>query len=268
MNDRQRSRRQVLRTGLGATGLTGLAVLGAGRASAQESASAHANASGEFPDVPGMSGDRRANELWYRFNQATLYDQSADVRAAYAEINGHFGGNLPVTLREAWTTMYAEPGYPGNYAAFMAPVQRALGILSRVQLGVFDTYYPKRHGLLTAFSHFGQGTLFDPRERPGLRVHTMDAAPGEAPEAYHTWYLFMRAMMVLDIDTDRWRAMASPLAFTWALQNTALPAMDEINPPLPHRAVRALAETWLPRSVRRLDRDFQSFPRPPAVSAR
>lgn len=95
----------------------------------------------------------------------------------------------------------------------------------------------------------------------------MDAAPAEAPEAYHTWYLFLRAMMLLDIDTERWRDLASPLAFTWAVQNTALPAMDEVNPPLPRRTVRALAAAWLPRSIRRLDRDFRSFPRPPAAPA-
>ncbi|WP_229923905.1 hypothetical protein [Streptomyces capillispiralis] len=215
-----------------------------------------------------MSGDRRANELWYRFNQATLYDQSAEIKEAYAEINNHFGGNLPVTLRETWFAQYREPDYPANFAAFMAPVRRALRILSRVQLDVFDTYYARQRDLVEAFSYFGQGTLFDPRERAGLRVHTMDAAEGEAPTAYHTWFLFMRAMMLHGIDAERWRGTAPVLAFAWAVQNTARPAMDEVNPPLPHRTVHRLARTWLPLTTRRLDRAFQSFPGPPGTTGR
>ncbi|WP_079129500.1 hypothetical protein [Streptomyces sp. F-3] len=250
------SRRRALQIALGAFVLSGYTAGGATAFAADRRGE-------EFPEVPGMSGDRRANELWYQFNVATLYEQSADVREAYAQINGHFGGNLPVTLRENWFAMYREPDYPRNYAAFMAPVTRALRTLSRVQLEVFDTYYPIRRRLVEAFSFFGQGTLFDPRERVGLRVHTMDARPGEAPTAYHTWYLFMRAMMLLGIDTDRWRRMAPLLAFAWAVQNTALPAMDEVNPPLPADTLRRLACTWLPTNTRQLDAAFQSFPAPP-----
>ncbi|MET8573048.1 hypothetical protein [Streptomyces sp. NPDC004783] len=255
------SRRHALRIALGAVALSGYAAGGA-------KAFAADHHGGEFPEVPGMLGDRRANELWYRFNVATLYEQSADVKEAYAQINGHFGGNLPVTLRENWFAMYREPGYPRNYAEFMAPVTRALRILSRVQLEVFDTYYPVRRRLVDAFSFFGQGTLFDPRERVGLRVHTMDARPGEAPTAYHTWYLFMRAMMLLGIDTDRWRRTAPLLAFAWAVQNTALPAMDAVNPPLPADILRGFARTWLPTNPRQLDAAFQSFPAPPATVPR
>jgi hypothetical protein len=96
----------------------------------------------------------------------------------------------------------------------------------------------------------------------------MDAASGEAPEEYHTWFLFMRAMMLLGIDAERWRRTAPPLAFAWALQNTALPEMDEINPPLPGRTVRSLAERWLTRNTRQLDRDFQWFPAPPGIRER
>jgi len=83
------SRRRALQIALGAFVLSGYTAGGATAFAADRRGE-------EFPEVPGMSGDRRANELWYQFNVATLYEQSADVREAYAQINGHFGGNLPV----------------------------------------------------------------------------------------------------------------------------------------------------------------------------
>ena len=138
MHGKEVSRRNALRAGMGAAAITGLLAAGAGSGIAMPHP--EKNTGETFPDVPGMSGDRRANELWYRFNQETLYDQSAEIKEAYAEINGHFGGNLPLTLRETWSTMYLELDYPDNYAAFMSPAQRALRTLSRIQLGVFDAY--------------------------------------------------------------------------------------------------------------------------------
>jgi hypothetical protein len=257
------NRRQLLKASLGVTAAAGLVAVGADPAAA-----VRPGGSGPpLPDVPGMSGDRRANEVWYQLDQATLYNPTEEVSAAYSAIIAHLGGNLERTLREKWWEMVVSPEYPRNYAELVLPIRAELQVLSSTQLGVFDTYYRHDHiGLVRAFGLFGEGVLFDPRAFAPTFVHTMNAPPGQLPRGYHTWYAFMRAMMVTGVDTHRWRSLASALGWAWAMQSAAKPAQDVINPPLDREVKVRLAASWLPRSIARLDQDFQTWWLPEGMS--
>ncbi|RLL69813.1 hypothetical protein [Streptomyces sp. Z26] len=252
-------RRQVLKVSLGVAAVSAAGTVVAPPASA-------AAPRDDFPEVPGMSGDRRANEFWYQLDETTLYDSSQEVKDAYAAIEAHVG-NIERGMREKWLELVGTPGYPDNYAAFMTPIRQPLEVLSRTQLGVMDRYYRHQHlRLVQAFGWFGEGVLYDPRGHAPFLVHTMNGTPDTPPPGYHTWYAYLRAMSLLDIDRRRWDRLAPALAFAWAAQSTARPAQDAVNPPLPPRTVRRLAATWLVKDVDRLDRDFRSFPYPEGMS--
>ncbi|MFD5631198.1 MULTISPECIES: hypothetical protein [unclassified Streptomyces] len=256
-------RRRVLRASIGAAALAGLGTA----AVAPARASTGSGAAG-LPPVPGMQGDRRANEVWYQLDEVALYQASPELLAAYRAIGRHVGGSIESGFRTVWQEMSKSPEYPGNFASFMAPIEAPLRVVSGIQLDVFDSLYrPYDLRLPAAFADFGQGVLYDPR-REVVRspVHTMDSLPGRPPVGYHTWHAYMRAMMLLGIDRHRWAAFAPLNAYAWALQSVAKPTTQTPSPPLPRRTVIEFAASWLPRGVRRLDADFQSFPYPVGIS--
>jgi hypothetical protein len=254
------ARRQILRASLGIAAGAGLAVAGL-----VDAAPAAAAPVSQLPDVPGMLGDRRANEFWFQFDEAMGYTPTTELMDAYLAIGDYLGGNVVSVFHKKWFELAAQPDYPRNFTAYVTPIAGPLAVLSRYELAVFDQFYchhdPK---LFKAFAYFGQGVLFDPRRADvGAPVHTMDGTP---PTAYHTWHVCIRAMTLLGIDKGWWREISPLVGFAWAVQSVAKPSILQVNPPLPADAVRRLADTWLPKSPRRLDQDFQSFPYPPGIA--
>ncbi|WP_328450917.1 hypothetical protein [Amycolatopsis sp. NBC_00438] len=208
--------------------------------------------------VPGMLGDRRANELWYQLDEIALYHPSAETSAAYTALFGYLGQE---SIASRWLAFSKETAYPRNYLEFVKPVEAPLRTLSKLQLGNFDRFYRgDEAGLVKAFADFGQGVLFDPRREPvESEVHTMDGNP---PSSYHFWHAIQRAQMLLGIDRPRWSRIDPMLGFAWALQSVAKPDHRHVNPGLPAGQIRAFARYWLPREPAQLDHDFQSSPYP------
>lgn len=264
--DRPLGRRQLLRASAGAAALAGLAVTGV--APARATTGAGTGRTSTLPPVPGMLGDRRANEVWYQLDEVALYHPSPELLAAYKAVGLQVGGNIEGGVRGLWQEMSKSPDYPGNYRDFMAPIEEPLRVISDIQLGVFDSLYgPYDPRLVATFACFGEGVLYDPRrESVHSPVHTMDSLPTVPPPGYHTWYAYMRAMMLLNIDRPRWTAFASLMAYAWALQSVAKPTTQTPSSPLPRETVVRFAASWLPRGPRRLDADFQSYPYPQGIS--
>ncbi|MDO0915386.1 hypothetical protein QQM39_32600 [Streptomyces sp. DT2A-34] len=256
-------RRRLLSTTVGTAAALGLGaggLLTAAPAGAAEPAAARHG--GDFPDVPGMLGDRRANELWYLFDETTLYNVAPELEQAYTDIATALGDKWERAIFDTWMAMAKTSDYPNNFIEYVTPIKQPLQVLSKAQLGVFDSLYkPYGRGLVGAFADFAQGVLYDPRRaRP---VHTMNGNP---PPGYHIWFIFMRAMMLLDVDRPRWERIAPVNAMAWALQTIAKPTQMEVKEPLPRAVVAREAAKWLPRSVPRLDRDFLSYPLPEGMS--
>ena len=214
-----------------------------------------------LPPVPGMLGDRKANELWYQIDEVALYNQAQEVKDAYAAIFAYFGAPGFFQFYTRWLELSQLPEYPRNYTEFVTPIKEPLKVISRLQLGVIDSLYRyDDQGLVGAFAAFGQGVLFDPRRAPvESEVHTMD---GDPPDGYHLWHSILRATMVLDIDKHRWARIDPLIGYAWALQSIAKPDHRHVNPGLPSAQVRALARSWLTRDVTQLDLDFRTRPYP------
>ncbi|MDX3187891.1 hypothetical protein PV458_05740 [Streptomyces sp. MN03-5084-2B] len=248
-------RRSLLKAG--AAAVAGVALTGA----ATGTATAATAVTTGLPPVPGMLGDRRANELWYQLDEIALYNQSPEVQDAYAVLGKYMQENSPEGLYRKWLELSGEPAYPKNYAEFAKPVEGPLKVLSKLQLDNFDQFYRgDEPGLVKAFADFGQGVLFDPRRAAQeSEVHTMNGNP---PSSYHFWHTIVRAQMVLGIDRHRWARIDPMIGFAWGLQSIAKPDHRHVNPGLPREQVRALARYWLPRSAAELDRDFRSSPYP------
>lgn len=242
-------RRNLLKLGAGAAATVAGSVLLGGTADAGTA----------LPPVPGMLGDRKANELWYQLDEIALYHPAQEVQDAYAVLFPFIQQNAPEGLPAKWRALNLEPGYPHNYAEFVKPLEQPLRTLSALQLG--NCFYRgDEDGLTRAFAAFGQGILFDPRRADvESEVHTMD---GDPPSGYHFWHAVQRAQMVLDIDRRRWARITPMLGFAWALQSIARPDHRHVNPGLPREQVRAQARYWLPRSTTQLDRDFHASPYP------
>lgn len=206
-----------------------------------------------------MSGDRWANEFWYRFNEETGFEPSPRLLEAYEAIQAHVGGDLKSGLRNKWLSLSKEPEYPRNYTSFVAPLVEPLKVVSEAQLSVMDRFYPCfGRQIIAAFAYFGQGVLFDPRRADrGSEVHMMDDLAD-----YHTWHAYQRAMMFVGVDRHRWRQLAPVTAFAWAVQSVAMPQQREINPPQPRPLMKRLARNWLTRDMCELDAAYQSVPSP------
>jgi hypothetical protein len=244
-------RRDILRVSAALTAGAAAAAVGV------QPAAAAVPSDPELPEIPGMLGDRRANEMWYLLDQATLYHPSQEFTDAYHALVAQYGGGWDNTWLSTWRRTVTTPGYEADFTEFVAPARGPLKTMSRVQLEVFDAVYrPRDPRLVRAFAEFGQGMLYDPRTEA---LHIMTGRP---PGGYPVWHVVMRAMMFLDIDRRRWAHFAPLNAFGCAVQLEADPDLEHVNPPLPARTVRRLAAHWLPRGVTQLDQDFQSFPYP------
>src|SRR4051812_18800619 len=99
-------RRSLLK--VGAAAVAGVALAGA------TTGTAAADDDGGVPPVPGMLGDRRANELWYQLDEIALYHQSPEVQDAYAVLFPFIQQNAPEGLYEKWRELSREPAYPTN----------------------------------------------------------------------------------------------------------------------------------------------------------
>lgn len=263
MASNEPGRRHLLRASAAVAVAAGMSAAGAAAPAHAAGTTEHArDARGrDLPPVPGMLGDRLANEFWYRFDETTLYDRTDELTEAYIAINNHVG-EFEGGVYDKWLAMVGTPGYPDNLASFMAPVRSSFQVVSQAQLDVMDACYRRgdHRRLTAAFSWFAQGVLYDPRrESRGVPVHTMNGNP---PTGYHAWHGYLRVMMFLGVDRGRWSRIAPLNGFAWAVQTVARPDSRTVSPPLPRATVRGLADAWLPRSARRLDEDFQSFPYP------
>lgn len=251
------ARRTVLRASLGATAAGLMATAGTGSAMAAGRGGTGGRPDPELPDIPGMKGDRRANELWYRLDQATLYHPSKEFTEAYEALVAHYGKGWDGEILNTWRRLVTTPGYQREFTEYTTPAHGPFEVMSRVQLEVFDSVYDRHDPRLAqAFGWFGQGVLYDPRTEA---LHVMTGHP---PGGYPVWHAILRAMMFLDIDTRRWAELAPLNAFGCAVQLYADPDQENVNPPLPEKTVRRLAAYWLPRGPEQLDVDYQSFPYP------
>jgi hypothetical protein len=246
------NRRQML----GVTGgAAAVALLGAANAPQALAASA----GGDLPPIPGMQGDRRANELWYKFDEATWHQASQEFKDAWAAVKAYFGGgDAEMAMVTAWMEDMRSDAYPAGYLGLVKPIKEPLRVVSRIQIEVFDLVYGRNtSGLANAFADFGQGVLYDPRV-PG--VHSMNGSP--APAGYHIWHAILRAQMFLGIDARKWRQIDPMVGLGWALQSIAKPSQTQVNPPLPRGVVRRQSRKWLSMSSAQLDHAFLSQPYP------
>jgi hypothetical protein len=204
-------------------------------------------------------------EFWFEFDNffnPTFGEVGDDVLADYAAVGG------PFRLRNSWHAHRAAGTYPDGYRDELAPHRDVLMRLADQQLRIIDAHFAGNGAAeQTAFEEFGQGVNFDDRRPTGDKVHKMDTGgPDRPPQAYHAWHAFIRAVVLLGADEERWLGINRNLGMAWAIQNEARPADDApANPPLPQPRLAALREAWLKLDVDQLDKAFDNDPRPPAL---
>lgn len=251
-------RRRAIATSLGVLAAAGIGTTAAGRPAAAEPAEGQPDC--PFPPVPGMVGDRRANEFWYQYDEKFLYHPSPEILQAFAICLRLFGSFDQFV--EKWRESRRSADYPTSFVALAAQAKPQLAVISSAQIDHINEYYRhNRRGLSGAFADIGMGCLYDPRRGPGEKAHMMGT--GNPTAAWHRWHVITRAMMFLDIDKEWWAGVLPMIGYGWVVQTIADPKVDAYNPRLPAATLSRLERAWLRKSSRELDKDFDSFPYPP-----
>jgi hypothetical protein len=255
-------RRQALRGALAVAAAAGLSTVFAQPARADDDlALLHRR----LPHVPGIRGDRRANELWYVYEQTFYLNPSAEVNEAYQAVGAVAGGSIEGLLY-LYRGSRGYGTYPGKFVERLAPARDGLALLSGMQLEVLYRHYPHSH-LALPFYYLGEGTLYDPRMPEGGKVHMMNIGPnGEPPVNWHLWHAIARAMTLLDIDAQAWTGIDPLIGLGWAAQSVAKPLPETVNPPLAPRVQRQLIRQWSGLSPEEMDTVFDSVPYPAGIS--
>ncbi len=258
-------RRQALKVAITTTAVAGLGVAGVVPAYADNRDMATLGRDPHLPDVAGMRGDRRANELWYVYNQTFRAAPPTEVQAAYRAIGEIADGSVAGVL-----ALYRESRrsgtYPRGFVKRVAPARAAFATLSRLQLAAFGRYY-RHHDLTRPFLYLGEGSLYDPRMPGDSKVHMLDLGPnGEPTEGWHLWHAVNRAMILLGIDSGRWCAIDPLVGLGWSAQSIAEPKPDAVNPPLDRRTADRLIRQWRHRDANEIDVAFDSFPYPADIN--
>lgn len=261
-------RRKVLKGALVVAGVAGVGLAGALPANA-----ATVNSQGGddscFPVVPGMQGDRRANELWHVYEDRFNYNDPQATEDAYNAIGACTSYGSVEALYPEYQKHRANGTYPDGYTKQFAPAKDAFAYLSNQQLIVQDMFYKDNPaGLCNAFFHFGEGTLYDPRQPVGHKIHMMDnSAHGGPPPNYHAWHAIIRATVFLGVSPERWTQIDNFLALSWAVASIMKPVADShTNPPMQPDVRHRLERQWLPLSPTQLDDAFDSYPYPKGIS--
>ncbi|WP_419995123.1 Tat pathway signal sequence domain protein [Streptomyces boninensis] len=258
MSQRTVDRRGVLKAAVGVAAAAGTVTL-AGTAPAV----AHGRGRHEkYPKVPGMVGDRKANEFWYQYDEMSYYTPTPELQAAVGAVVAPFGKFEEIW--DSWLKLYQGRKYPYSFAELLAPNRDALKVISDAQREVFSRFYGRDpRGLVFAFQEYGQGTLYDPRRGEGQKVHMMNYTPPNPTHAYHRWHPFLRAFQIMDVDRHYWTQVHRLVGTAWELQSIAQPVTDRNdNPHLPRRQVRHVTNKWLRRPARHFDAAFAVFPYP------
>lgn len=214
-----------------------------------------------------MTGDPRANEFWFQYDDQFLFNPSPEIRAAYGAWAAALGSVDAII--KLWTKHRMEGTYPEGFIADVRPAREPLAVISRLEREVYDAYYGS-YGwrmLISPFVDFGQGILFDPRRSEGAKVHMMNLPQGiHPPTNYHFWNSIIQARIFLDIDVGWWRRISRLVGLAWAVQSVAKPVTDAHNSPLPEDTIIQLKGEWLNLSRKKIDKSFESFPYPVGIS--
>ncbi|MFC9973931.1 hypothetical protein ACFVH6_23835 [Spirillospora sp. NPDC127200] len=263
------SRRKALTTGLTAVavGATGLAGMAPARAAAGTAPAGAGKPPPPFPHVPGMRGDRRANELWYDYEIRFAHKITQEIRDAFQAMITAAGGSSDELLQHYARTR-KEGTYPEAFMPYVTPARDAYAFVSRLQLELYDRYYRHNlHGLAWALIHMGEGTLYDPRMPHPNEIHMMNGGPnGEPTKGWHFWHAINRGMTLQNIDRERWSRVDRLMGAGWETQSILKPQLSRVNPPLDRRHGERLIRAWRRRTPDQVDAAFDSFPYPAWLS--
>src|SRR5687767_9754968 len=97
------SRRRLIGTSLGVAAAAGLGTLAVpSAASAAPTAAPARHRPPKLDPVPGMRGDRLANELWYQLDEVTYYNPSDEFVDAIDAVKAVFPGEFEVVVPQTW----------------------------------------------------------------------------------------------------------------------------------------------------------------------
>lgn len=208
-------------------------------------------------------GDRiiRATEFWYALDNATLWHQTPEVKAALGEAYGTFRTSFDGPV-DAFRASFVNTTHPGPFVAAVAPGRSGFLALADFQIRLVRSHFGDDfEAVRQAFEDFGQGVLYDPRppRRAGSLVHQMDGTP-DTWVGYHRWHASLRAAMLLGADDPLLEHLVRCVALAWAVQTEADPRPDRPdNPGLPAARLAELAARWMEAPLPEVDRAFAFF---------
>lgn len=201
-----------------------------------------------------------AIDFWFEFDDLFQFNPTPEITQAYAQLGGDI--DRP---RKRWTAHRRNGTYPSGFVAEMHSTSAPLLLLGQKQIETIDKHFRgDREAEQRAFEDFAQGILWDDRRPQTEKIHMMDTSgPANPPIGYHRWHPFIRAIVAVGGDADRWLFVDRNVGLAWAIQSLLKPVQDtRDNPPLASDQLKEFREKWLALSVDQLDDEFDSFPYP------
>lgn len=212
------------------------------------------------------------NDFWYEFDKLFEPNPSGmdpEVSRAYAMLFPNFVFDRLLIM---WWRSRRESDYPKGFINNLTePMRNSIKNLTKLQFKIIDKHFRDDPTMQReAFEDFAQGILYDTRRVNGKKIHKMDGDPPVILVGYYRWYVFIRAMsLVNEANSERLLELEQQISLAWAIESEMHPVHDdddlEPNPgqnpnnqAIDPARLRDLESFWLSQSFDQLDKIFDN----------
>jgi len=216
-----------------------------------------------------MSNSKQiAQDFWFDFDDKFHGQLSDEVIELYKVL---FPSPATFdTLLLSWWKSRRGSDYPNNLSESLDTTNRIkIQKLAELQYKVISDYFHDYSEIELAFINFGQGSLYDRRRSPGMRIHRMD---GESPDVYigyYRWHVFLRVASLIEkanqVNFQKLLKLAQHVGLAWAIQVEMNPHQDDIevgedphNEQMNPNRLNDLKKVWENKGFDELDNEYDN----------
>jgi hypothetical protein len=210
-----------------------------------------------------------AQDFWFAFDNEFHDNISDKVDQEYKVL---FSNSMDELLFLWWRSR-REPNYPDSFEALLNATSRiSIKNLLDLQYNIISHYLHNSIQMESAFIDFGQGILFDPRRRNGMKIHRMDGGSPDIYIGYYRWHAFLRAASLVEKASDadpglqRLLELDQLVALAWVIQREMNPRQDDEtgggqdpeNKAMNPERIDELKKIWRAKGFDELDNDYDN----------
>jgi hypothetical protein len=219
------------------------------------------------------SEEKTAMDFWYEYDDYFLFHAPMEIQSALQKVDPY--GQLV----ELFRVHVQNNTLDTEFKSAIQENKEYLRLLSSNVIRIIDKFFDGKNDLQQkAFELFAQGLLFDngvddkgqPRRPSGDKIHMMDSNV----LGYVVWHAFMRAVNLLDLDTDKdtWLQLDRHIGLGAAILSRLIkegrgPQQSDdpnTNKPIEDEMISELRKTWLDLNYKDIDSKITQLEQPDA----